>query len=49
MPTKFDGWKMTGKSPDGSPHQEIKDAPLYRKGFGDGSEMCFYYYDWDST
>ena len=51
FPTKFDGWKITGKNPDGSgtPHPEIKDPILYRRGFTDGMEMCFYYYDWDTT
>lgn|GEM_PF-5887158 len=50
LPTKIDGWKLTGKNPNGTntPHPEIKDANLYDTGFGEGFETCFYYYDWNS-
>ena len=48
---KYDGWKITGKNPDGSntPHPEIKDYKLYNYGMVDGEEYCFYYFDWDSV
>ena len=50
LPVKIDGWKLTGKNPDGKggPHPQIKDKGLYVTGFWDGFEDCFYYYDWDA-
>lgn len=40
LPTRLDGWKMTGKSP------EISNGDLYYKGFIQGREHCFYELDY---
>ena len=49
VPIDIDGWKMTGKSPNGGKHEQIKRAPAYFKGWFDGLEFCSYYADFAIT
>ncbi len=51
LPIIIDGWKMTGKNPDGSgtKHPKVENKSTYFYGFRDGAEVCFYYFDWEAV
>jgi len=51
LPNAIDGWKLAGKDPQNpkNPYPGIKDSSVYATGFRDGTEICFYYFEWDIT